>query len=146
MSVENQAGDSPHEGVSQQPTDQTTTAVQDNASMSDDVKLTLEDETISSGETDEVTESSSFSPKDEAPSAARRWFESLPAKERVSTMGFVDGPFLGALLELASWSTATNDSQAADQQGFVGKYQSYVKSTGETGTWLSHEGLEIQSG
>lgn len=123
MSVENQVGDSPGKGVAQKMDDHKPTVLEEKSTATEEVvDHSLKDEAITT-QSDEVTESSSFSTKEDSPSAVRRWFEDLSAKERVSALSFVDRSFLGALLELASWSEANAETLE------FGEYQFYTIST-----------------
>jgi hypothetical protein len=135
MSVENQAGNSPDDGVAQHAEANNTVFVEDSLSLNEETVETLEVEAIpcevpcDGG--DGVDETLNILPKDESPITARTWFQSLSAAERLDTLGFMDGPFLVALLDLASWSpTATTEPHEAHPRSFVGKYGSYVSFTG----------------
>jgi hypothetical protein len=121
MSVETQAGDSPGNGVVQQLEVNNPVVMREIPTPDEEMKQTLQDEAIPS-EDEGVIKTLNISPKEESPSAARTWFESLSSEERLSTLGFMDGPFLLMLLELASWSPAKTETQEADTEGFVGEY------------------------
>jgi hypothetical protein len=133
MSVKNQAGDSSDDGVAQQAEVSNTVVLEESLSSNEETKETLKAEAIPC-EGDGVTETLNISPKEESPSTARSWFESLSAAERLETLGFMDGPFLVALLDLASWSpppkSEPHEAHPAHQRSFVGKYRSYVNFTG----------------
>jgi hypothetical protein len=103
MSVENLAGDSPDNDVAQQAEVSNTVVMEESLSINEETKETLKVEAIPC-EGDGVTETLNISPKEESPITARTWFKTLSAAERLATLGFMDGPFLVALLELASWS------------------------------------------
>jgi hypothetical protein len=137
MSVENQAADPSDHGVTQPAEVYNTVCVEESLSINEETKETLKVEAIpceGDVQGDVVTETLNISPKEESPSTARSWFESLSAAERLETLGFMDGPFLLALLELASWSppakTERHEANPVNQRSFVGKYRSYVNFTG----------------
>jgi hypothetical protein len=132
MSVEYQAGDSPDDGVAQEAEVNNTIIVEENLSLIEETQETLKVEAIPcENDGDGVAGTLNISPQEESPITARTWFQSLSPAERLDTLGFMDGPFLIALLDLASWSPpATNEPHEAHPRSFVGKYESYVNFTG----------------
>ena len=60
--------------------------------------------------------------KRSAGNAAREWFQKLDTAERVHALGFVDGPFLLALLSLAPWSTPAASGLETPAEGANGRY------------------------
>jgi hypothetical protein len=136
MSVEKQAGNSPDDGVAMEAEVNNTIVVEENLSLNEETAETLvkveaipcENEGDSA---DGVAETLNISPQEESPITVRTWFQSLSAAERLDTLGFMDGPFLVALLDLAPWSApATTEPHEAHARSFVGKYESYVNYTG----------------
>jgi hypothetical protein len=136
MSVENQAGDSPNDGVAQQAEVNNTIVMDEYLSLHEETQETLKVEAIpceneGDSDSDGLAEPLNISPQEEFPVTVRTWFQSLSAAERLDTLGFMDGPFLVALLDLASWSpSATTEPHEAHARSFVGKYESYVNFTG----------------
>lgn len=133
MSVENQAGDPSDNGVAQQLEVISAVAAEERLSSNEETQEPLKVEAIpceGDSESDGVAETLNISPKEKSPITARTWFEGLSATERLDTLGFMDGPLLVALLDLASWSpTATTEPHEAHAGSFVGKYGSYVNFT-----------------
>jgi hypothetical protein len=135
MSVEKQAGESPDDGVAQQAEVNNITVSEERLSLNEETQETLKVEAIpceneDDSDSDDVAETLNISPQEESPITIRTWFQSLSAAERLDTLGFMDGPFLVALLDLASWSTsATTEPHDAHQGSFIGKYESYVNFT-----------------
>jgi hypothetical protein len=136
MSVEKQAGDSPDIGVAQQAEVNKLVVAEERLSLNEETQETLKVEAIpceneDDSDSDDVAETLNISPQEESPITIRTWFQSMSATERLDTLGFIDGPFLVALLDLASWSpSATTEPHDAHQGSFVGKYESYVNFTG----------------
>jgi hypothetical protein len=135
MSVEKQAGESPDDGVAQQAEVNNIIVSEERLSLNEETQETLKVEAIpceneDDSDSDDVAETLNISPQEESPITIRTWFQSLSAAERLDTLGFMDGPFLVALLDLASWSTsATTEPHDAHQGSFIGKYESYVNFT-----------------
>jgi hypothetical protein len=136
MSVENQAGDSPDDGITQQAGANIIVVAEERLSLNEETQESLKVEVIpceneGDSDSDGVAETLNISPQEESPITVRTWFQSLSATERLDTLGFMDGPFLVALLDLASWSpSATTEPHEAHPRSFVGKYESYVNFTG----------------
>lgn len=119
MSVEEQAENLPDGSVPQKTKVMEASAVQG--------ELVDGKEKIANQVVSDVTESVKVSAEEISKTAARSWFESLSAKERVAAFGFTDGPFFATFLELASWSTLKTAGSEEATSG-VGKFST-------TSTW-----------